>query len=191
MHQKAAIAMPCVLTGSALTVASATLLLTLVCQVTGRADDAALARRMQNSLDRRSSRVMVKLIERADRATLDLAAWDRNPLFHYPLEEAPAKPASIPSLEQLTFDGALTAQSIRNSIEQTPLTEAERAHPLAWQPLVKYLAEWNYEAAAPDRYRTKPVTCTRLGDICGMLTDAEKADRRPMNLRALEAARSA
>ncbi len=113
------------------------------------ADDVALARLLQGSPDRCSSRVMVRLIERADRASLDVAAWDRNPLFHYPLDEPPSAPATVPSLDGLTFAGALADGSVRDRLEQTPLTEAERAHPLAWQPLTKYLAEWDYELATP------------------------------------------
>ncbi|MGD9497502.1 MAG: hypothetical protein AB7Y46_14470 [Armatimonadota bacterium] len=114
-----------------------------------RGDDLQVARSAQASFDRCASRVMVRAVERPDRATLDVAAYDRNPLFHYPLSAPLAAPAPAPALGELTFGGALEAATICDRLGETPLTEAERARPLAWQPLTKYLLERNYELAAP------------------------------------------
>jgi len=109
--------------------------------------DLALARALEASYDRCSSRVMVRVIPRADRAALDYAAYDRNPMFHFPLNDPLNAPASSPSLKELDFQGALVGESICNHIGDTPLSEQERAQPLAWTPLVKHLLEWNYDAA--------------------------------------------
>ncbi len=48
------------------------------------------------------------------------------------------------------------------------------------------LPGWAQMPSTPERYRTQGATCTRMGDICDMLTDAEKATRPPMKLQALQ-----
>ncbi len=128
------------------------------------ADDAAVARALQASLSRSTSHVMVRLVETPDRASLDVAAWDRNPLFHYPMPAALAAPAPVTDLSALTFDGALDPATIVDRIAQTPLTEAERSRPLAWQPLTKYLLERNYDLAAPLLVAGAPISAERWGN---------------------------
>ena len=54
------------------------------------ADDLTVARSLQSSLGRTASHVMVRVVERPERASLDVAAWDRNPIFHYPMPAPPA-----------------------------------------------------------------------------------------------------
>ncbi|MCD6360379.1 MAG: hypothetical protein J7M38_05880, partial [Armatimonadetes bacterium] len=56
------------------------LLISHLCGAAAAGDDLATARAMQARLLRCSSRVMVRAVERPDRASLDVAAWDRNPL---------------------------------------------------------------------------------------------------------------
>ena len=94
--------------------------------------DLTLAAELQQSYDRCASRIMVRIIPRADRAALDHAAYDRNPLFHYPLQDALSPPAAL-ALKELSFGGALVRDTICDRIGDTPLTEQEIARPLAWR----------------------------------------------------------
>ena len=110
--------------------------------------DLDLAKESQAGYSRTASRVMVRVIERTDRAALDYLAHDRNSLFHYPTPVDLQPPANPPALLDLTFEGALVAESICDKWGDTPLTEAERAQPLAWKPMVKLLTEWDYDATA-------------------------------------------
>ncbi len=112
-------------------------------------NDLAVAEALQKSYDRCHSKIMVRIISHTGRASLDYAAHDRNPLFHYPMPQAPTAPAATPELDALDFDGALIRGSIRDRTAETPLTDDELARPLAWQPVLKYLCEWNYDAAEP------------------------------------------
>jgi hypothetical protein len=49
-------------------------------------------------------------------------------------------------LAELDF-GVLERDSLCDSIGATPLTEAERAAPMAWLPLSEHLIEWDFEKA--------------------------------------------
>jgi len=111
------------------------------------ADDLALAQAMQASYDRCASRVMVRVLSRTDRAALDHAAYDRNPMFHFSLKEPLSAPADAPALDELTFGGALLGDTVCDGVSETPLTEPELERPLAWTPLIKHLLEWDYDAA--------------------------------------------
>ncbi|MGD8239038.1 MAG: hypothetical protein PVH68_10830, partial [Armatimonadota bacterium] len=116
--------------------------------VPAAADDAdvALAKALQRSFDRRTSRVMVRTIARTDRAALDHAAYDRNPLLHYRMDAQPGPPAATPELAELDFAGALVPGTIADRVSGTPLTKDELQRPLAWRALTKHLCEWNYDA---------------------------------------------
>ncbi len=109
--------------------------------------DLALAQALQASYDRCTSKVMVRVLSHTDRAALDYAAYDRNPMFHFPLTDRLHAPAAPPALNELTFGGALVPDTIRDKLSETPLTDQELERPLAWTPLVKHLLEWNYDAA--------------------------------------------
>lgn len=124
-------------------------LLALLAPGPAHTDDLGVAEALQKTFDRCHSRIMVQVISHTDRASLDYAAYDRNPLFHYPMPEPPAAPPAAPQLGALDFGGALDRESLRDRVTETPLTGAELAKPLAWQPLLKYLSEWNYDAAEP------------------------------------------
>ncbi len=128
------------------------------------ADDFAVARGLQSSLSRTTSHVMVRVVERPDRASLDVAAWDRNPIFHYPMAAPLAALAPVTTLSGLSFDGALDPATVCDTIAETPLTEAERARPLAWQPLTKFLIERDYDRAAPLLLTGARVSAERWGN---------------------------
>ena len=111
--------------------------------------DLALAKSLQATQDRATSRVMARVITRTDRAGLDYAACHANPLFHYPLTEALSAPAARPSATQASFDEALLPGTLADTAAQSPLTSEELSRPLAWRRLSKYLAEWDYDLAEP------------------------------------------
>ncbi|MGI5817124.1 MAG: alginate O-acetyltransferase AlgX-related protein [Armatimonadota bacterium] len=128
------------------------------------ADDMTTARSLQSSSSRTASRVMVRAVESPDRASLDAAAWVGNPMFHYPLTAPLAAPAPVAGPSALDFGGALDPSTIRDLISETPLTDAERARPLAWQPLTMYLLERDYERAAPLLTTGAGVSAERWGN---------------------------
>ena len=112
-----------------------------------RADDRALAREMMDAFDRCESRVMVRQIS-PRRALLDTRVYWRNPILHYPLEEAPEPPADVPDLDELDFGGALDTGEVFDAAAE--LAKAKRKEmPLAWEPLTKHLSEWDWDAALP------------------------------------------
>ena len=97
--------------------------------------------------DRRSSRVLARSVRRATRANLDLAAYHANVLIRQPLVGDPIAPGQA-RVPERPFDGALERESIVASLDRTPLTAEEKRRPLAFAPLVDYLARWDAEQAA-------------------------------------------
>lgn len=87
--------------------------------------------------NRLTSNAMVRKIDVPTRAHLDYAAYDRNPLLVEPAPKNPGKKLHTPGLSELTFDGVV--ENVGGSISETPLTEKEKAEPLAWKPLMKHL----------------------------------------------------
>jgi hypothetical protein len=98
----------------------------------------AQVRTVNASYRRTSSQVLVREIDSATRANLDWAAYHANFMnADPPPEEAP--PAGPPDTRN-PFAGAVESGSLTSTIARTPLTADERAHPLAFAPLVEYLA---------------------------------------------------
>ncbi|MES1205507.1 MAG: hypothetical protein ABUS79_06180, partial [Pseudomonadota bacterium] len=89
---------------------------------------------------RDGSQVLVRRIARATRANLDYAAYHANFMNADPPPERPGGDGGAKEPDTSTpFDGALDVASLIGSIGGTPLTAAERAHPLALAPLVELL----------------------------------------------------
>ena len=110
---------------------------------------------MNPGYDRLRSRVLVRKILRPTRANLDYAAYHANVMTLNPVPEQLPPPASMVPAQDRIFGGVLVPGSVVSSIEQTPLTEAERATPLAFSPLVDVLSRWDYSKAQPlDEART-------------------------------------
>lgn len=112
----------------------------------------ALGRRAQ----RRGSRAMLRRVTRATRALLDLAAYVQNPLLQSHAPEGPAvTPGAARFSRETLYGQALVRESIVTSLGETPLSAAERARPLAFEPLVDYLARWKAAAATQlEAYRS-------------------------------------
>jgi SGNH hydrolase-like domain, acetyltransferase AlgX len=92
-----------------------------------------------------SSRAMIRLVRRPTRANLDYAAYAQNPVLHQ--AEAPggatiAPGAASVELERM-FNKVVLTETIATSPAGTPLDTAAITRPLAFEPLVDYLARWN------------------------------------------------
>lgn len=88
--------------------------------------------------DRVESRAMVRRIAVPTLANLDYAAYNANPVRHDPKKFKP-KPENDVTVKGMQFGGALV--SIVNTIGETPLTDDEKAQPMAWKPLENRLWE--------------------------------------------------
>ena len=111
----------------------------------GLISDKVAIGRFNRSYNRLSSRVMMRFIEKPTLAALDYAAYHANVMLNQPEPEDFVRPPEPLSLEELSFGGALSPPSLRDRIEQTPLTREEISSPMAWSPMMDYLAEWNYD----------------------------------------------
>jgi hypothetical protein len=94
---------------------------------------AAPFEQVNKGYNRISSRVMIRKIATPTLANLDYAAYTANPVRFDPQPMAPKKPAKKVGIAECTFGGALSSPCA--SIKNTPLTEAEREMPVAWDPL--------------------------------------------------------
>ncbi len=101
-----------------------------------------------DSYRRTTSRVMIRRVMVPTRAALDLAAYWANILLHQASEEKiiPGE-ARVADPAQL-FQGVLLPDTITANRAQLPLKGAEWRRPLAFDPLVDYLAQWDAERAA-------------------------------------------
>ncbi len=90
---------------------------------------------------RTDAQVLVREIDRPTRANLDFAAYHANFLIAEPPPEGEAG-AGRPRVDpNQLFRGVLEPGTVTGSIGQTPLTDAERAHPLALAPLAQWMSE--------------------------------------------------
>ena len=110
-------------------------------------DDEADMARFNASYKRTESKVMMRVIAKPTRAQLDLAAYDRNALFHSPHSPGLIPPKERPKLANLAFDGSPVSSSLRDRIEEIPLSVQDRVSPMAWRPMLDFLADWDYDKA--------------------------------------------
>ncbi|MBI3180626.1 MAG: hypothetical protein HYZ28_00535 [Myxococcales bacterium] len=112
-------------------------------QASGAPPAHAEVETLSGGYDRRASRVLVRRVRRATRANLDFAAHHANVILAQPgPEEAPAA-----RLVDSPFGGAVVTSTLVGSVRQTPLSAEELASPLAFSPLVDYLARVDPRAA--------------------------------------------
>ncbi len=113
--------------------------LSAACLLTAQAVTAKAYEELVPRFNRRKSNAMVRRIEEPTLANLDYAAYYANPVLYEPKKFKPKKPDAPVTLDAITFEGFLS--DVKNSIAETPLTEKEKAQPLAWMPLNKALWE--------------------------------------------------
>jgi hypothetical protein len=85
------------------------------------------------------SKVLLRQIDRPTRANLDWAAYHANAILEASDAPRTTGKAAIPLRD--AFQGVLVPSSFRGALDQTPLSAAERQHPLAFSPMVDALAE--------------------------------------------------
>jgi hypothetical protein len=107
-------------------------------------DEAAIAE-FNASYKRTESKIMMRVIAKPTRARLDFAAYDRNPLFHSPHSSELTPPGVKTKLHDLDFGGSLVSSSLSDRIEGTPLSAQDRLSPMAWRPMLDFLADWDYD----------------------------------------------
>jgi alginate O-acetyltransferase complex protein AlgJ len=95
-------------------------------------------RTLNEGYSRETSGVLVRQIERPTRAALDWAAYHANFMIADPPPEG-ARPKFKPDTSH-PFEGLVETATLTGDVGKTPLTEAERARPLAFAPAVEYLA---------------------------------------------------
>ena len=110
-------------------------------------DDEADMARFNASYKRTESKVMMRVIAKPTRAQLDLAAYDRNALFHSPHSPGLIPPKERPKLANLDFGGSLVSSSLKDRIEEISLSKRDRMSPVAWRPMLDFLADWDYDKA--------------------------------------------
>jgi alginate O-acetyltransferase complex protein AlgJ len=88
---------------------------------------------------RTTSQILVRRIHRPTLASLDYAAYHANFMNADPAPERPADAGHRADASR-PFGGAIALDSLTASIGKTPLSDDERAHPLALPPLVELLA---------------------------------------------------
>jgi SGNH hydrolase-like domain, acetyltransferase AlgX len=93
---------------------------------------------LNDGYDRARSGVLVRRIDRPTRAALDYAAYHANFMIADPPPEREASASGAPDASN-PFKGSVDKRTLTGDVKKTPLTEAERAHPLAFAPAVAFL----------------------------------------------------
>jgi hypothetical protein len=104
----------------------------------------ANVRTLNSNYDRRRSHVLVREVDRPTRAQLDYAAYHQNFMIAQTDPESEGEPQGKPSTTN-PFGGLLDSASLTGDIAKVGLSETERSSPLAFEPLVRYLASRKVE----------------------------------------------
>jgi alginate O-acetyltransferase complex protein AlgJ len=94
-------------------------------------------RTLNEGYDRTRSQVWVREVTRPTRAALDYAAYHGNFMIADPEPESPVADGKPDTSHP--FAGQLEPSSLTADLTKTPLSEAERQHPLAFAPLSEFL----------------------------------------------------
>jgi hypothetical protein len=111
--------------------------------------------------NRLHSHVLVRQIKVPTEANLDFAAYSKNVMLADPEWKA-VHTAKKVKLDGLAFGGLL--QEVKPLLDFTPLTDAEKAHPMAWTPVLEHMLKWNFEKASGLANAYSTVTGERWGD---------------------------
>jgi hypothetical protein len=107
----------------------------------------AQVRTLNDGYSRTRSTALVREIDEPTRANLDYAAYHANFMIADP-EPAGARVAGGVAVATAPFHGLVEAATLTGDIGRTPLTADERAHPLAFAPVVEYLSAHKVAGAA-------------------------------------------
>jgi hypothetical protein len=101
----------------------------------------ANVRTLNVGYDRRKSRVLVREVDLPTRAQLDYAAYHQNFMIAQAEPEGEAEASLAGKADTKNpFDGLLDAATLTGDIQKVGLSETERSAPLAFEPLVRFLA---------------------------------------------------
>ncbi|MDB5102573.1 MAG: hypothetical protein JWP91_262 [Fibrobacteres bacterium] len=131
------------------------------CQVEEKKTADPSVTTLNQNYNRLHSHVLVRRIKTPTEANLDFAAYSKNVMLADPEWKA-VHPATRVTLPGLTFGGML--QDVKPILDFTPLTEAEKAHPMAWTPILEHLLKWNFEKASGLANAYANVTGEKWGD---------------------------
>jgi len=135
-----------------------------ICLASCKKDDVRSAVRTVNpGYDRATSRVLVRRVEIPTRANLDYAAWSANMIL---LDTAKVEvhPATV-TTDSLLAGGLLADVATR--LEDTPLSDSERAAPMAWKPVEDLWLAWSFDSAGPLVSKVQEFSQKRWGDTTG------------------------
>src|SRR5690606_1153361 len=116
---------------------------------------------LNNEYNRSRSHVLVRRVKIPTEANLDFAAYSKNVMLADTEWKAAQPPAKI-NPESLKFGGLV--RETKAVLDFTPLTESEKAAPMAWTPLLESLLKWNFEKAAGLANAYSAVTGEKWGD---------------------------
>src|SRR4051812_47228921 len=130
---------------ASVTLPAALALALAACQVQekGSAEPAVVT--VNPGYNRIRSHALVRRVRVPTEANLDYAAYAKNVMLIDPEWKAAHPPKRI-SLSDLSFQGLL--QDVKPILDFTPLTDAEKARPMAWTPVLERLMKWNFEKAS-------------------------------------------
>jgi hypothetical protein len=101
----------------------------------------AHVRTLNSGYDRRRSRVLVREVDAPTRAQLDYAAYHQNFMIAQAEPEGETGTDNAVTADTKNpFGGLLDPATLTGDIHKLGLSEAERASPLAFEPLVRFLA---------------------------------------------------
>jgi alginate O-acetyltransferase complex protein AlgJ len=109
------------------------------------ANNESAITKFNSSYKRVQSKVMMRLITNPTKSQLDMSAYDRNPIFYNPQRTELSHPEINLKISELNFSNSLIPSSIKNRFDQIPLSQDDRLNPMAWQPMLDFLTEWDYD----------------------------------------------
>jgi alginate O-acetyltransferase complex protein AlgJ len=131
------------------------------CQVEDKKGSEPSVVTVNNNYNRLHSHVLVRRIKVPTEANLDFAAYSRNVMLADPDWKAAHPPAKL-KMESFGFNGLL--QDPKAVVGFTALTDAEKAHPLAWTPVLEHLLKWNFEKTSELANAYSNITGEKWGD---------------------------
>jgi hypothetical protein len=111
--------------------------------------------------NRLHSKNLVRRVRIPTEANLDYAAFSKNVLLADPEWHAVRPPSKV-FLDSLKFNGL--GEEVKAIIDFTPLTDAERAQPIAWTPALDHLLKWSFAKTSDLANAYSAVTSEKWGD---------------------------
>jgi alginate O-acetyltransferase complex protein AlgJ len=115
------------------------------CQVQEKGSSEPAVTTLNPGYNRIRSHALVRRVRVPTEASLDFAAYSKNVMLADPEWKAVHPPRHI-VMSDLGFNGLLL--DVKAILDFTPLTDAEKARPMAWTPVLDHLLKWNFEKAS-------------------------------------------